>query len=87
MIVVTYVAAFLKELAGMPLALQDEAKEKIVQFSNPNNHKVLRVHKLKGRLAGKYSFSVNYRYRIVFQYIGDKNTVELLMIGDHDIYN
>lgn len=65
--------------------LQIEIKEKIGLFKNVSNHKNLKVHKLHGRLKNRYSFSINYRYRIVFEYI-NKKTVALLSVGDHDIY-
>lgn len=59
--------------------------EKIEMFRASENHKRLKVHKLKGSLSGVYSFSVNYQMRIVFEY-ADKNTALLLTIGDHHIY-
>ena len=66
--------------------LQEEALEKIGLFSNPTNHIQLKVHKLKGVHQQHYSFSVNYKHRIVFMYITKREAV-LIAIGDHDIYN
>lgn len=77
--------SFLRQFKKLEPALQDEAREKIDLFKISSNHKQLRVHALKGSLAEYMSFSVNYRYRIVFTFI-DKKTVVLLAIGDHDIY-
>jgi len=37
-------------------------------------------------VKGRWSFSVNYKIRIVFVY-AEKNEVALLIIGDHNIYN
>src|SRR3989344_7945409 len=51
-----------------------------------NNYKQLKVHKLQGPLAGRHSFSVNYKTRIIFCYISKKEVV-LLAIGDHSIYD
>lgn len=82
---VHFKASFLRQFKKLEPALQDEAEEKIELFKTPAHHKQLRVHALKGHLAGYMSFSVNYRYRIVFTYIDKKNVV-LLAIGDHDIY-
>lgn len=67
-------------------SLQTEALEKIALFTDPHNHQQLRVHKLKGRLRGRYSFSVNYKIRIVFTYESKKSVI-LVAIGDHDVYN
>jgi len=65
--------------------LQKEVKEKIELFRDTKNHKILKVHKLHGRMKGSYSFSVNYRYRIVFEY-ESKNCAILMNVGDHDMY-
>lgn len=65
--------------------LQKEAFSKIELFKNKNDHRALEVHKLKGKLSGSYAFSVNYKYRIVFDYIS-QDEAALLAIGDHDVY-
>lgn len=82
---IAYAPSFIRQWKSLPEALQDEALEKIELFKNRENHKLLKVHKLNGRLQEFYGFSVNYKFRIVFEY-GDKNTVFLLKIGPHDIY-
>ena len=63
-----------------------EAIDKIKLFQNKSSHKSLKVHKLKGALNDRHSFSVNYKVRIVFEYLEKKNKAALLAIGDHDIY-
>lgn len=75
----------MKQYANFESTLQEEIKEKIDLFRSEKNHEHLKVHKLKGRLSRYYSFSVNYRYRIVFMYQSASEAV-LLTIGDHDIY-
>lgn len=85
MIEVEYAPTFLKQLKKCEIALQDEVKEKINLFKDKKNHQQLRVHKLHGPFAGKLSFSVNYRYRIVFKWLSS-NAAALLAIGDHSIY-
>jgi len=65
--------------------LQIEALEKIFALEKEENIELLRIHKLKGRLKDRYSFSVNYKTRIIFNYL-NKSEVVLLAIGDHDIY-
>ena len=69
----------------MPLDLQEEVKEKVSLFKENPDHPFLKTHKLKGKLKDRYSFSVNYAYRIVFQYLS-KDEAVLLCIGDHDVY-
>lgn len=77
--------SFVRQFDALPPELQEEAVEKIELFEDPKQHRSLRVHKLKGALAEKYSFSVNFRYRILFEY-ESKKVVVLLAIGDHDVY-
>lgn len=82
---ITYSPNFIRLFNKLENSLQDEVVYKINIFTNKNNHQSLQVHKLKGRMKGLYSFSVNYRYRIVFEYISDKK-VYLESVGDHNIY-
>ena len=82
---VSYAPNFVRQFKALDGALQQEILEKIHLFQDRKNHNVLRVHKLHGRLSGRYSFSVNYRFRIVFSYLSRFEAV-LLGIGDHTIY-
>ena len=66
--------------------LQDRVLEKIEEFKDKKNHKNLEVHKLHGPLKSLYSFSVNRKYRIVFQYGKNKNEAILLVVGGHEVY-
>ncbi len=45
----------------------------------------LKTHKLKGSLKGFLSFSINQRYRIIFEMI-TPNTIWFHSVGDHSIY-
>ncbi len=82
---IAYAPIFIRQWKSLPTPLQDETIEKIELFKNQENHKLLKVHKLSGQLSGFYSFSVNYKFRIIFEY-GEGNTVFLLKIGSHEIY-
>jgi plasmid maintenance system killer protein len=83
--VILFKPSFIRQYKNPDPQLQEEVKEKIELFKNPRKHRQLKVHKLKGALSGRYSFSVNYKFRIVFSY-ASKNSAVLLAIGDHDIY-
>lgn len=85
MITVRYKPSFLKEYKKLPNDLQGEIREKIELFRKDPRHPFLKTHKLKGDLRGRFSFSVNYAYRIVFRYDG-KNAAILLGVGTHKIY-
>ncbi|MEK7511215.1 MAG: type II toxin-antitoxin system RelE/ParE family toxin [Patescibacteria group bacterium] len=84
---IAYKPTFLRQFKKLPLALQEEAFARIEQFRDPAAHSSLRVHKLKGELAGRYSFSVNYRYRIMFIWEVPNQSAVLLAIGDHSLYD
>ena len=84
---VSYTPSFLRLFKSLPEELQDEAVEKIELFRDEKNHKALKVHKLTGRLKGRYSFSVNYKTRIIFACTSKRpKEATLMAIGDHDVY-
>ena len=82
---VSFSPQFLKQYNSFGSSLQDEVYEKIELFKDKDNHKQLKVYKLKGKLRNKYGFSVNYKIRIVFTYLSKKEIV-LLCLGGHDMY-
>lgn len=85
MIQIAYKPSFVRQFKKLESDLQDEAFEKIELLKDIKNHNQLKVHILQGRLQGRYSFSVNYKERIIFRFVlNDK--VELVAIGDHDVY-
>lgn len=45
----------------------------------------LKTHKLRGELAGYYSFSVSYNLRILFEFINDREA-GFIDIGTHEVY-
>lgn len=62
-----------------------QIKKKLQLFlSNPFDES-LKTHKLTGKLANYWSFSVTYHLRILFEFIDDK-TVGFIDIGTHEIY-
>ena len=83
---IVFAAKIIRQIRDLESALQEEVYEKIDLFRDAGNHKQLKVHKLHGRMRGYYSFSVNYKFRIVFKYI-NKKTIILLTVGDHEIYS
>lgn len=85
MLDVFYAPSFVRQFSSLDHDIQEEILEKIELFKDKENHKQLKVHKLKGRLSDRYSFSVDYRMRIIFSYFS-KNEVRFLALGDHDMY-
>jgi len=82
---VAYTQSFIKQYNNLPNELQEEVLEKTELFKDKKNHKMLKVHKLHGRFASRYSFSIDYRNRIVFSH-PKKDEVVFMAIGDHDVY-
>jgi len=82
---IIYAPVFVRKFSKLDKYLQDEVIEKIELFKNKDNHILLKVHKLNGKMKNYYSFSVNYRIRVVFMW-NDKGEALIFSIGDHDIY-
>ncbi len=85
MIEIVYSPFFVRKFSKIENDLQEDIIQKTDLFKNQKNHKMLKVHKLQGKFYGRFGFSVNYKFRIVFKYIS-KNEALFLDIGDHDIY-
>lgn len=85
---VIYLSVFIRQYRKLEPALQEEVQVRIEQFKDPKNHTQLKIHKLHGTFKDCWSFSVNYRHRIVFTYTTrTKDEVALLAIGDHSVYD
>ena len=88
MIRVEYTRRFVRDVSKLPPTLQEDVYDKIELFKNPRNHTRLRVHKLHGSLQGRLSFSINYRFRIIFEYLNSKkDAAAFITLGDHSIYD
>jgi len=85
MLNIVFSEKFVSQFEQLNKKIQDSAEKKIKIFTENHKHPSLKTHKLNGILNGYFSFSVDLKIRIVFEY-GEKNTVHLLKIGDHDIY-
>ena len=87
MIKVGYTREFVRLYRKLSSERQEEVKQAVALFQNRKNHGFIAVHKLHGKQVGRWSFSINFRDRIIFEYIGKgKNHVALLQVGDHNIY-
>lgn len=66
-----------------PEALGQYAKTLKLLEANPH-HPSLRLHALKGRLAGLHSVSINLSYRITLELVITKTEIVPINVGDHD---
>ena len=85
MVEIFYTSGFIREYKKLQKELQEEVQEKIAVFKNNPKSPMLKAHRLKGKMKKYWSFRVNYKYRIIFEY-DTKKSVALLDVGDHDIY-
>lgn len=82
-----YSSKFAKEYKRLSrkVKISAEKKEKIFRL-DPFNQQ-LKTHRLTGRLKDYYSFSIDYQYRIIFEFVGkDQETVWFHSVGTHEIY-
>lgn len=80
-----YSAKFARDYRKLPDKIKDTAEKREVIFrKNPHDPR-LKTHKLTGKLFPYWSFSIDYSYRIVFEFV-ENNTVWFHAIGNHDIY-
>ena len=82
---ILYWPKFAKYFKKLPIEIQKIAVEKEKIFKKDPFNPILKTHKLHGELSEYWSFSINYKIRIIFKFI-DKNTVGFYLIGDHNIY-
>lgn len=66
--------------------LKKQAKEKEKIFRKNPFNPGLKTHKLHGKYKDYWSFSISGSYRIMFDFISEKEIV-FIDVGDHDIYN
>ena len=66
-----------------PEAGSQYAKTLRLLQANPH-HPSLRLHALKGRLAGLHSVSINLSYRITHELLITDSEIVPIKVGDHD---
>lgn len=83
---IVYSSKFAREYRKLPDDIKDLAEKQELLFrKNPFDPK-LKTHKLKGVLQEFLSFSIGYKYRIIFEFGKNKDVVYFHSVGDHDIY-
>lgn len=86
---ILYTSHFIRSYKKLPKEIKELAKKKEKIFrKNPFDPR-LKTHKLQGRFKGKlekyWSFSIGYKYRIIFRFL-NRNTVRFYKVGTHRIY-
>lgn len=85
MLKIIFSEKFISQFESLDKKIQLITEKKIEIFKLNPKHPSLNTHKLNGPLFGFFSFSIDMKFRIVFEY-GNKNTVHFLKIGNHDVY-
>lgn len=79
-----YHPRFKESYQTLTIILQRKAERREQIFrANPFDRR-LDTHKLHGRLKSKWSFSIDDKYRILFEF--NNSEVVFLDIGDHELY-
>ena len=83
--VILYHPKFVREYKRLPEKVKDfaESREKLFR-ADPFDSR-LKTHKLKGPLNGFWSFSINQKYRIIFEF-GGRDAAWFHSVGTHTIY-
>lgn len=64
--------------------LQGQYRKTLELLALNPHHPSLRLHPLKGRLAGLHSVSINLSYRITIELLLRAREIVLINVGDHD---
>ncbi len=83
---IVYSTKFGREYKKLSKHIKATAEQQEIIFRiNPFDQK-LKTHKLNGKFNEFLSFSIGYKYRIIFEFSKDKKTAYFHSVGDHDIY-
>ncbi|PJC81599.1 type II toxin-antitoxin system mRNA interferase toxin, RelE/StbE family [Candidatus Roizmanbacteria bacterium CG_4_8_14_3_um_filter_36_10] len=83
--IIYYSSKFAKEYKRLPLSIKKLAEKKEKMFRKDPYNPSLKTHQLSGKLNSYLSFSINYQYRIIFEFVNTKE-VWFHSIGTHQIY-
>lgn len=85
--IIYYHPRFRRSYRQLDPQIKAEVEKRVVLFRAGPFDARLDTHRLHGRLKRQWSFSVNKRYRILFEFMGKKKEeVVFLDIGPHEIY-
>lgn len=78
-----YHPKFARMYKKLPPEVKRQAEKSEELFRNDPFDSRLKTHKLAGELLGFWSFSINYQYRIIFDF-ENESTVRFYLVGTHD---
>lgn len=80
-----YSPHFVRQYKKLPEKVKLSAERREAIFRKNWKDPQLAIHKLKGKFAGLWSFSVDNRHRIIFEFVSE-GEIHFHTIGDHSIY-
>jgi len=80
-----YSPKFRRQYQNLPLSVKRRAEKAEKLFRGDPSLPQLKTHKLSGRFKHYWAFSIDYRYRIIFEFYS-KNVIRFHLVGDHSIY-
>lgn len=80
-----YSSKFAREYKKLSRHIKDLAEEKEIIFRGDPFDSRLDTHKLSGRLKEYWAFSIDQKYRIIFEF-SKNDIVWFHSVGDHSIY-
>jgi addiction module RelE/StbE family toxin len=80
-----YNEQFEQQFLALPKSIQKKACKKETLFRENPFHPSLRLHKLKGKLDGLWSISIDMKYRIIFKPL-EGGVILFISAGMHSIY-
>jgi addiction module RelE/StbE family toxin len=84
---ILYLSKFVRQYKKLAQNVQNLAEKKGRIFRlNPFDSR-LKSHKLSGEFEGFYAFSINFEYRIIFDFDTTKDVARFYQIGTHEIYD
>jgi len=81
-----YNREFEAQFAALPKIIQKKAYKMERLFRDNPFHPSLRLHKLKGKLEGLWSLSIDRKYRIIFKPL-ENGVLLFVSVGMHAIYD
>ena len=81
-----YTPHFKREAKALPVRLRGQIEKRIMLFQNDPFDPVLKTHKLSGGLSEFWSFSIDHRIRIIFEFERETRVI-FHSIGNHSIYD
>ncbi len=82
---IRYKPSFVRQYKKLDEGLKNDVKRTLDLLAQDPKNPHLKTHKLKGQLKGFWSCSVNFSYRIIFEFEKEL-VITCLAVGDHDVY-